>query len=256
MTANKVLQVSALAGKIILENGGEVYRVEETISRICHAFDIKNVDSFATPTGLMMSLVDNDGHTHSLIKRITSRGVNLDKIHQVNNLSRKLSLETLTLDEVYSDLKYIESQKPFGEKIMIFFSALGAASFTFLFKGTIYDFLCAFFIGLLIKVTTLVLKKIQLNDFFINIIGGAISALLGYSLKSLGLGDNMDTIIISSIMLLVPGMIITNAIRDIIAGDLVSGTSRLMEAFFIAVAIASGTGLVFKLIFLFGGIIL
>jgi len=139
---------------------------------------------------------------------------------------------------------------------MIFCSALGAASFTFLFKGTINDFLCAFFIGFLIKITTLFSKKIQLNDFFINIIGGSIGALFGYSLKALGLGDNMDTIIISSIMLLVPGMIVTNAIRDIIAGDLVSGTSRLMEAFFIAVAIAAGTGLTFKLIFLFGGITL
>lgn len=254
METNRILKLAAYAGRIVLENGGETYRVEETICRICSAFDIKEADSFVTPTGIMISVTDDSGHTASLIKRINSRTVNLEKISMVNDLSRQIMTKALTLDYVENELIKIDSTKHYSEYIQVLAAASAAGFFTLLFGGSVKDFFVVLIIGAFIKILSITLKKIEINQFFINITGGAMAALFALTCVSLNLADQVDKILIGSIMLLVPGLAITNAIRDTIEGDLVSGVSRAIEALFIAGAIAVGTGIVLKLWFMnFGG---
>ena len=255
-TSHKILHIAADAGRIILQSGGETYRVEETILRICYAFKVKHADSFVTPTGIMISLTDENGETISLIKRISSRTVNLEKISKVNDLSRELSETSLSLELVEKKLKEIDATPGYSDKSLITASAFSAGFFTLLFGGTFIDFLVSIFIGVVIKLISLSLNNIRINDFFINSLGGSIAALLALISIKLNLGQNEDKIIIGSIMLLVPGLIITNAIRDTIAGDLVSGISRAIEAIFIAIAIAVGSGIVIKIWYMYvGGVI-
>ena len=255
-TSHKILHIAADAGRIILQSGGETYRVEETILRICYAFKVKHADSFVTPTGIMISLTDENGETISLIKRISSRTVNLEKISKVNDLSRELSETSLSLELVEKKLKEIDATPGYSDKFLIMASAFSAGFFTLLFGGTFRDFLVSIFIGVVIKLISLSLNNIRINDFFINSLGGSIAALLALISIKLNLGQNEDKIIIGSIMLLVPGLIITNAIRDTIAGDLVSGISRAIEAIFIAIAIAVGSGIVIKIWYMYvGGVI-
>lgn len=255
MDNNTILHVAATAGRIILQNGGETYRVEETMTRICIAFGISETDSFVTPTGIMISITDKDGKTSSLVKRIHYRTVNLEKIDKVNSLSRNILLKNMSMDVVKDELKRIENLKSYNDRVLLFCSSIAAGFFTLLFGGTLKDFLVSCIIGVAIRYLSTIFDRIKLNSFFINIVGGGTAALIGLIAHTLNLCDNVDKLIIGSIMLLVPGLIITNAIRDTIAGDLVSGISRALEAFFIAVGIAVGTGIVFKIWFiLFGGI--
>lgn len=251
--SDKIINLAVEAGKIILQNGGETYRVEETMLRICYAFNIKQADSFVTPTGIMLSLIDTNGKTISLIKRINNRTVNLEKISQVNDLSRAVVTKSLSLDYIEFRLKEIDKISGYSTPFLIMASAFSAGFFTLLFGGNIKDFSVSLIIGTIIKIVSIMLNKIKINEFFINSIGGAIASLIALISVYLNIGENKDIIIIGSIMLLVPGIIITNAIRDTIAGDLVSGISRAVEAFFIAVAIAVGSGLVIKLWFIYFG---
>lgn len=253
MNINEIVLIAAKAGKIILENGGEIYRVEDTIIRVCKAFDVKNPEAIVMPTGIFISSTDENNKPISIIKRIHTRKVNLNKISKVNDLSRKLSSKALTIDEVKVELELLEKEPGYKQITNVFISGFAVTSFALLFGATIKDSLFAFFIGIVISLVTSYLSKIKFNDFFINLTGGAVAATLGILLSRLKLIYSMDTVIISSIMLLVPGLTITNAIRDTIAGDLVSGISRALEAFFIAIAIAVGTGMAFKLWISLGG---
>lgn len=245
--SEKILHIAAEAGRIILQSGGETYRVEETMLRICYAFKSKKADSFVTPTGLMISITDEKDKTITLVKRITHRTVNLNKISQVNNLSRELANSSLTIDFVEKRLAEIDADRGYNDKLLIISSSLCAGFFTLQFGGTYRDFFVSLFIGLIIKVISLALNNIKINEFFINSLGGALATFFALVSVKLGIGQNEDKIIIGSIMLLVPGLIITNAIRDTIAGDLVSGISRAIEAVFIAIAIAVGSGIIIKL---------
>lgn len=245
MDLNKLLKVATFAGKIMLESGAETYRVEETICRICLSFDVETADSFVTPTGIMVSISSNN-ETLSLIKRVTSRGVDLNKIDKVNNLSRLLqdNKTNTSIEEFYESLLKINQGDRYSVTTTLIFSSIAAGAFSYLFGGNVKDLISATLVGLVIKIITNKFEKLAINEFFINSIGGGMAALLAIILFSLGLASNIDKTIIGAIMLLVPGLAITNAIRDTIAGDYLAGITKASEAFLIAISIAVGTGAV------------
>lgn len=254
MRIDDIIHIAAEAGKIILENGGETYRVEQTITMICNSYGIPLTESFVTPTGIMISLTNSENQTISVIRRIHIRTVNLRKVSMINNLSRQLVSNPLSIVDIRKEIDYINNLPPYSQKTTTFFSACSAGFFTLLFGGNYKDFFVAFIIGALINCLSIFLDKFEVNSFLKNMLGGALAAFIALIATYIGIVGNMDTIIIGSIMLLVPGIAITNAIRDTIAGDLVSGISRSIEALFIAVAISCGTSIVFKIWFLlFGG---
>lgn len=253
--ANDIMHLAARMGQMVLENGGETYRVEQTINIICRAYGFPHAESFVTPTGIMISIIGDQHRTKSLIKRINSRTVNLTKISMVNDLSRRVVCEGLSIDEVNALLDEIDNTRIYSKRTVNLFTALGSSCFCLLFGGSLRDFIITFFIGLFMSNVANLLGKFEVNGFFINIIGGIIAALLALVCVKTGLAVQEDKIVIGSIMMLLPGIAITNAIRDTIAGDLVSGISRTIEAFCAAIAIAIGTGAVFNIWFsIFGGV--
>ena len=254
MEINNILQVAAYAGKIMLESGAEAYRVEETMNRICNSLGIEVADSYATPTVIIAS-ASHQGEIKSLVVRISSRSVDLQRIHKVNDLARNIVKNKLTVEELNDNLKEIEEERRYSNTITIFFSAVGAFGFVFWFGGSLRDAIAAFLIGIVVKYFSIKGENIGLNSFFNTSICAGILAFLAIISIKIGLAFDMDKVIIGSIMLLVPGLAITNAIRDTVAGDLVSGLARGAEAFLTAIAVAVGTGVVLSFwIGSFGGI--
>lgn len=246
MNLNKLLNISTLAGKIMLESGAETYRVEETIVRIGLSFGVDDAESFVTPTGIITSLT-KDSTTVTLVRRITSRGVDLNKIDLINNLSRQVQAQSMTIDELNTELINISQSDRYSAALTLFSSCAAAGCFALMFGGNIKDFFAAFIIGACIKIVSIICQKLDINSFFINSLGGGLCAILAIILMKLNICANLDKTIIGSIMLLVPGLTITNAIRDTIAGDLLSGITKAAEAFLVAISIAVGTGAILSL---------
>lgn len=246
MDLNKLLNVATLAGKILLESGAETYRVEETIVRICLSFGVDSAESFVIPTGIMVSVTKED-NVSTLVRRITSRGVDLNKIDKINDLSRRLQKEAMTLLEFKNELIHISNGPKYSGLTVLICSSIAAASCSVMFGGSLKDFFCAAIIGACIKIMAVTCQKLNINDFFINSLGGGLCAVLALIFLHLNLCSNLDKTIIGSIMLLVPGLTITNAIRDTIAGDILSGITKAAEAVLVAISIAVGTGAVLSL---------
>ena len=243
MDLNEILHVATFAGKIMLESGGETYRAEEIVWRICKIYGVEEAESFVTTTGVMVSIC-HDGKTHSLIRRVSTRTIDLDKVHKVNDLSRNIVSRGLTVSELKEQLKLIDNGERYSDKTAILISALGAFCFVFLFGGELREALAAFLIGLVIKSVSIKFANLGINQFFINSICAGIAAIIAILLLKLNLIVDLDKTIIGSTMLLVPGLAVTNAIRDTISGDLLAGLTRAVEAFLVAISIAIGTGAV------------
>ena len=241
MDLDKLLKVSTLAGKVMLESGAETYRVEETISRICLAFGAHTVDSFVIPTGIIVTVTYYD-EVSTLVQRITARGVDLHKVDLINNLSRKIQTEAMDMSDFNNELLSISKEIRYSRLVTLLWSSIAAGCFTIMFGGNLKDFFSACLIGLAIKIVVIICEKLNINQFFINSLSGGLCALLAIIFVKLNLANNLDKTIIGSIMLLVPGLTITNAIRDTIAGDFLSGITKASEAFLVAVSIAVGTG--------------
>ncbi len=255
MDINRIIHIAANAGRIILENGGETYRAEETINRICSSYDLTESECFVTPSIIIVSAAGNFGQSISVIKRINNRTINLEKIIQINDLSRNIKAMGYSLEAIENKLDSIDLIKPYEMKFMVLASSIAAGCLTLAFGGDIKDMLVAAVAGGIMKLLIDFLYTLKANEFFINIFGGFTATLICLAGIKLNLATHMDKVTIGALMLLVPGLAITNAIRDTIAGDLISGIMRAVEAFLIAIAVAVGSGIVFKLWFtMFGGI--
>lgn len=244
MDCNQLARAATKAGMILLESGAETYRVEDTMKRICLAYGASVVDSYATPTLIIISFTIHDELYHN-IKRTQVKNVDLTKIDKVNDLSRSIIDQSMPLEEFFVRLEKIDHEKKYSNKLMILGAAVCTFGFGIFFNGVLSDALCAFVVGAILKVVMIQVDKVDINSFFKYLLGGSLSTILAFICKNLGLCHSMDIVIISVMMLLVPGLAMTNAIRDTVSGDLISGLSRSIEAILIAVAIALGSGLVF-----------
>ena len=153
-------------------------------------------------------------------------------------------MNPISVDELANELEKIKKISRYTFKETMFFGAVGAAGFGIFFNGTLLEIVMSFFIGILIRCISCFLSKHKLNSFLNNAISAGSAALSAQLIHQVLPQTNVDIMVISSFMLLVPGLAITNAIRDTIAGDYVSGVARAADAFLCAVAIAVGAGFV------------
>lgn len=240
-------KVVTYAGVLLLENGAETSRVEDTMKRICFSYGADIVDSYATPSMILISFSYKNEMCHN-IKRTEIKCVDMTKIDKVNTLSREVSKEKIELKELYNKLKKIDDEKSYNNKVNILAAAMCSFGFVFTFRGGIKDACIAFVIGGILKILMIKLETTEFTSFFKYILLSAFVALSAILFHNLNLCDSIDKTIIAVDMLLVPGLAITNAIRDIVSGDLISGQTRALEAFFIAIAIALGSGIVFMIL--------
>lgn len=237
----QILNVATFAGKIMLENGGETYRVEEVVGRICEAYNTE-VSCFATITGIMTSVKNQKEEQEAQIIRIKYRGINLDIVHKINDLCR--NCDNYTLEELNEHLKKIEKEAPYSNFLMLLSHALVAGLFTLLFQGGLMDFISSTFIGAKVFLFVNYFSKFEINVFFKHCIASSFLTFFALMYKELNLINNLSASITGILMILVPGMALTNSVRDLIAGDYTAGIARGAEALLIALSLATGSGFV------------
>lgn len=247
MDFNRIINFSTELGTLMLENGAETYRVEETMSRICLVYGIEKVDVFVIPTNIIITIKIYK-NAISRTRRVTSRTINLDKIAKLNNLSREVAFNKVSIEDAEKKLSIIADEKEYPLKIKILGYLISASTFTLLFGGNLKDSLVSGFIGIVLCLLAYFFNILKTNNFFVNIISGALASLLAFLTVKFNIAPNLNEIIIGSLMPLVPGLAITNSLRDIIAGDLVSGSAKFIEAFLIAVGIAIGSASILSIL--------
>lgn len=242
MDYNMLLDVAVELAYRLAMSGAETFRVEDSVNRIMQAYGI-NAEAFAIPNCLHVSIETPEGQPMTRMRRIGFHGNDLDAVEKFSNISRRIcnekpdpALAMQWLSEASGKLlKYPLPMYLIG-------NFLGACGFCVLFGGSLIDSLCSGICGIVIGLVTMLMDNLKANPFFKTIAASFIMALLAYFASLMNLSNNVDTVIIGALMILVPGLIFTNAMRDIIYGDTNSGVNRIVQVFLIAAAIALGTG--------------
>ncbi len=247
------LDAVKLAALVILENGGETYRAEETVRRMCCALGFVEVEVVALPTGIFITVSSEEGASITAVKRVKKRGVDLTKLEIVNQISRLVEKGNLTAREAIAQLVPLTQLQRISMWGPIVCAGLSAGFFTLTFGGSIVDFAISVICGCNAQ---LIIALFNREDFFrvvSALIGGIVTAALALLFTTLcGAGD-IDKIISGAIMPLLPGLAMNNAIRDTMHGDLVSGLARGAEALIRSVLLATGAGIIIKIWLVLGG---
>ena len=247
----RIMDFIMAAGQTLLENGAEVFRVEQTMEIMARSFHLREFHVYVLTNGIFASAGTAE---ISEVRNVPNRTTHLSRVAAVNALSREIAEGNMTLDEAESRL-VLARRIPFPKDWVQLVSGMCCAfCFALIFGGTLRSALAAALAGFLANGYLLLCGRHDLPGGFCKISCAAfitLACILGCSL----LGTSASHAIIGSLMILTPGIAFTMGIRDFVQGDYLSGTIRMIDALLIAASIAIGTGLVLSLYTFFTGVV-
>ena len=267
----QALQLATEAGHILLENGAEISRVEETMTRIASAYGIEDESFFVLCNGIIAT-----GQHYARAEFIPIKGTQLAKVVEVNQLSRDVTagecgneltcecgnqtneftnpqVNTFKPMSVETLRQRIQAIRNMPGKVwweMTLGIALGVSSFSILFGGSLVDALATLVAGVLLGLFMTFVSP-HLSRLVGNVAGGLVGGILCILLFRLAMGIDglpqlhLANMIIGTIIALVPGVPFTNGMRDLANEDYIAGTTRLTDAFLVFLCIALGVALAF-----------
>lgn len=253
----QVLELALLAGRILLQNGAEILRVQETIIHILEAFGIRDHDVYVISNAVFTTVGEVTLPCHA-IRFIPMGGVHLGRIAAVNALSREIEANggAAGVEEYTRRLKECEKIPKNPPWVQLLACSLGAASFCYIMGGSVWDSVGAFLVGLVLQGYLFFTERKRTNKFIALIFSGMLITLCCNLLVGAGLGNSVDAMIIGDSMPLVPGVLLTTAIRDFFNSDFLAGTIHLVDALLVAASIAVGVGTMLYLWSLLAGVAL
>lgn len=236
----ELLNLGAELGYELMISGAEVYRVEDSVSRLLRAYGTDTGEVFAIPNCLIVSLIGAGDEPLTRVRRVPSHGKDIDRLERCNDLCRRLCRETPDCREGLDWLEELRrTSRGYTPMMALAGYFIGAFGFCLFFGGTVADAVCS---GLCTLALGLCLRLSGSNTFFKTIAASAVSAFLAIAMARLGPGLSADLITIGALMALVPGVCFTSALRDIMAGDMITGLANAAEGILIGVAVTIGTG--------------
>lgn len=241
----EVLDAAMEAGHILLENGAEIFRVEETVHRICKAFGVESLDTFVLTNGIFMTAGNEKEKKFARVHYIPVKGAQLHRVAAVNQLSREIEEGKYTIEEVKERLADIRVAPGYSIRTKIIMCALTSFSFCFMFGGNWMEAIMSFIIGIVLGFYIYYVSG-RFSKIVSNIGGGMVITIMGILVLQLPISIPMELshLIVGPLMPLVPGLAFTNGIRDIANGDYLSGPVRMIDAILVFLSIASGVGFV------------
>ncbi len=250
-----VLRLATFIGQMMLANGAETFRIEDSVKRICASRGFTHVNVFLAPATIIVSDDRFDGYT--FMKIIKHRSINLNKVDILNEFSRKfVSNPEITIEEAIKELKCLDEIPAYSPIMVNIATAIGSSSFAVLAGGNdIKTFMLTLITAIIANVVFgLVMKNTQI-PIFATVVASVIITISGVALTEAGILETPRMLIVGSIMPLLPGVPFIKGIRDLVSGELMSGLGRAIDAAMIAMAIASGVGLVMNFYIEAGGVL-
>lgn len=238
--AEQYLYCAMSIGEQLLISGAEVGRVEDTICRICKAYGAERVDVFSITSSIVTTMYGEEFGSCTQTRRVSGMANDLHKLDCLNQLSRKICAMHPEPSEIKAELAGIVNgpRYSFGMHLLIY--GLVSGSFSVFFGGDWKDMAVSAVIGVLLKFLEAFVKKGAVNGLITALICSTAGGFLANLAVQAGLGNHVDLISIGNIMLFIPGLAFTNALRDMFSGDTITGLIRFMESILLAVIIALG----------------
>lgn len=226
-------------GKRLVQTGAEIKRVEDTIKKLCEAYDFDGIEIYAVTSLIVTTIKNSDGKHYTQSIRVHSGGTDLGRLEELNQEVRTICEKTPSIAELDKQVKGYTKPKP-HPFIKCIGYMLAAGGFSVFFGGSWLDGIASAVIGIVIYFMDYHFKIRNVNSIVYTFIACLFSGGIALLMVHFGLGENADKVMIGDIMLFIPGLLLVNSVKEMLNRDIYTGLHRLVEAIFISVAIAGG----------------
>ena len=246
MNNREIFDFVSDVGVEMIKNGGEIPRAVMTMQEIAKAFNIRNYDVYAIANGIFASgIMGNEENYICKIRNVSLSSTNLAKVDAINSLSRNIAEGGVNPEQAKERLEKIKIMKEYSTLITTIAMGIGNGAFCYIFKGNLEDCFYTFIVGMFLNLfINFISKKFKMPKIMNNTIFAMFVTIFCCGLTYFNMGDNLGSMITASIMPLVPGIPFTNAIRDLVNDDYLSGVIRLSDAFLVGLSVGCGVGIV------------
>ncbi len=239
MDYNLLVDTTILVGEIMLKNGAETYIVEQTMDKLLKTTNMKHIETVVMTTSIVVTLSDPKIEHITAVSRIHDRTTNLNRIYNVDNLVEQYCEEKIDLEELFHSLKKLKKFNQYRQLLKNIALILIPPAFTIMLNGTWIDAISATVCGIMLVLLHKLFLYVKTNDFVKNTFIILVVTIISEILSKL-IGSSVESVIIGVMMPYVPGIAITNAARDTLSADYMSGAGRLLDALIQAFAVAIG----------------
>ena len=242
MDYDQLLDACCEVGVQLIRFGGEIPRAEDTIRRLLRAYGLEG-EVFAIPNCVWASVPTPDGHIHAWMRRVPPIAANIEGIERFNDLSRRLCADPPAdpaqlrahCRETLADLRSYPASMVLGGYFV------GAFFFALFFFGGLAEAAAAGLAGLVSGAALLALNRARANAFIATLASAFALGGTACGLLALGVPINLEVTIAGGLMVLVPGLVFTSFMSDLLTGDMMAGLATFARAVLSAAAIALGT---------------
>lgn len=241
----KALKLAVMLGAALMENGAEIYRVEESIIFVLKAYGAKRIDVYALPNIIIVTIETNEEISYTKTRRIYHRHVDFERLIRLNDFSRSLSAQPIPPQDGIDTLTCYCRGCGYSPPVIWLSYGLAAASFAMMSGGSFGDAAVSILCVFMARIVSVPLEQRHANDFFTTMIAAYIQLVVAFVFSTYFSALHMNNIVVGTLMMLFPGRAFMTAVRDVIAKDLSAGLIEAVEAIVIAVAIAIGSALAY-----------
>ena len=239
MTEESMELIMEIAQQMI-ESGAEIGRVEESVNRMCSTYGT-TPQVYATSSSIILTVYHPDGAFWTMTRRVKKSVSNMERLHHLNDLVRWITANAPSEEEIAQRLGKIKNISCYSTFSQLFCYALISSSFTVFFGARDgWEILFSALIGVSVGLASMGLDLLRCNSILSRFLCSFASSIAALVLFRLGWVPTVDNIIIGNIMAQIPGIGLTNALRDLLTGETITGLMRFMETVLLAIAIASG----------------
>lgn len=248
------IELAFQIGETLLENGADISRAQETMEIVAASFYVDEFNTYIITNGIFVNGVENGIEYRTKIKHIKNVIIHIGRISSLNQLSREISEGRCSIEEAFERIQNIKTMPYVKLIIAMLCCGLASASVCIFFAGSILDALSSFICGFFLEFLLYLFDKYKASGYLTYLLTSSIVSIFGILLFAVGLGNDLDKIIIGSIIRLVPGYSLTTAIRDFINRDFLSGIIRMIDVLLLGACMGMGIGVVIKISsIIFGG---
>lgn len=227
--SEEVLNYFLDMGEMMLVSGAEIKRVEDTLKHMGSAFGMEQTNFFVLLSGIMLTVVFPDGEKRTQIRRIEqSARYHFIRLEKLNHISRQYCANDLSFVEVKRNLNWIKKENAILPRYLG--SIITTGGFAIYFGGKWQDALTAILFAICICWMQIHFEKFCPNKVVFHFLCSFGSGI-GICLFSQWIPEiQYDKVIAADLILLLPGLALMNSVRDVLAGNTISGMIRLTES--------------------------
>ena len=250
-------ELSFLMGEILLENGAEISRIQDTMERVANFYGVENFNVFVLTNAIMATGIENGEEHSAKLKFTRTSSLHLGRVSAINQLSREICEGKYSISEAYEIAKKSREIPTCKKWLSLLAAAISCAGYCYVFgRQNMLDGVAALICGVVLQLYLFYTSENKMSKFIVNISASALVTLITILLKCAGFPLDLASVVIGSIFPLLPGVALTTSIRDFLNSDYLSGTIRFVDATLIGGCIAIGVGVTFKIYSLLGGVVI